>query len=241
MADPSSLRPDDRADFEAVLHHALSTADIRGAVGADPAGRVAAHLRAHALARADDMAAAAEGPYRSYLAVRRAARHERRGPLGTGSPLPVLSRVRKVPPSGRTTGLCGHDLAVLTPLVAGTSAAALLLTGGLLHLADTPGPLPGSLVAAGRALALVAAVTGLGTLAALLYTATRRRGVPPAADQVEHARLVWRQELPDRGMLPHLRRHLLPHSGTAITPCSPPDTLTSCPARAREDRTPCSD
>ncbi|MFF6879122.1 MULTISPECIES: hypothetical protein [unclassified Streptomyces] len=221
MADPSSLRPDDRADFEAVLHHALSTADIRGALGADPAGRAAAHLRAHALARADDIAAAAEGPYRSYLAVRRAARHERRGPLGTGSPLPAL--------------------AVLTPLVAGTSAAALLLTGGLLHLADALGPLPGSLVAAGRTLALVAAVTGLGTLAALLYTAPRRRGVPPAADQVEHARLVWRQELLDRGMLPHLRRHLLPHSGTAITPCSPPDTLTPCPARAREDRTPCSD
>jgi hypothetical protein len=221
VADPYRLRPDDRADFEAVLHHALGTADIRGALGTDPAGRVAAHLRAHALAHADEIAAAAEVPYRSYLAVRRAARHETRGPLDTGSLLPAL--------------------AVLTPLVAGTSAAALLLTGGLLHLADAPGPLPGSLVAAGWTLALVAAVTGLATLAALLHTALRRRGVPPAADQVEHARLVWRQELLDRGMLPHLRRHLLPHLDTAITPCSPPDTLSPCPARAREDRTPCSD
>ncbi|MFI8891843.1 hypothetical protein [Streptomyces paradoxus] len=221
MADPSRLRPEDRADFETVLHHALGTADIRGALGADPAGRAAAHLRAHALAHADDIAAAAEGPYRSYLAVRRAARQETRRLLGTGELLPAL--------------------AVLTPLVAGTSAAALLLTGGLLHLADALGPLPGSLVAAGWTLALVAAATGLVTLAALLHTALRRSGVPPAVDQVEHARLVWRQELLDRGMLPHLRRHLLPHSGTAITPCSPPDTLTPCPARAREDRTPCSD
>ncbi|MGW6548420.1 hypothetical protein ACWGBH_37080, partial [Streptomyces massasporeus] len=132
-------------------------------------------------------------------------------------------------------------LAVLTPLVAGTSAAALLLIGALLHAADALGPLPGSLVTAGWTLALVAAVTGLVTLAAVLRTALRRRGVPPAADQVEHARPVWRQELLDRGMLPHPRRVLGPHPGTAITPCSPPDTLTPCPARAREDRTPCSD
>ncbi|MFJ8595756.1 hypothetical protein [Streptomyces sp. NPDC093598] len=153
--------------------------------------------------------------------MRRAARHEARGLLGSGSLLPAL--------------------AVLTPLVAGTSAAALLLIGGLLHAADALGPLPGSLVAAGWTLALVAAVTGLVTLAAVLHTALRRRGALPAADQVEHARLVRRQELLDRGMLPHLRRHLVPHPGTAITPCSAPDTLTPCPARAREDRTPCSD
>ncbi|MFD9983580.1 hypothetical protein ACFWZJ_24725 [Streptomyces massasporeus] len=221
MADPSHLRPDDRADFEAVLHHALGTADIRDALGADPTGRAAAHLRTHALARADDIAAAAEGPYRSYLAVRRAARHEQRSLLGAGSLLPAL--------------------AVLTPLVAGTSATALLLVGGLLHIADPLGPLPASLVTAGWTLALVAAVTGLVTLAAVLHTALRRRGGPPAAEQVEHARLVWRQELLDRGMLPHLRGHLGPHPGTAITPCSPTDTLTPCPARAREDRTPCSD
>ncbi|MFF6914788.1 hypothetical protein [Streptomyces sp. NPDC012466] len=221
MAEPSRLRPEDRADFEAVLHHAMGTTDIRGALGADPAGRAAAHLRAHALAHADDIAATAGEPYRSYLAVRRAARHEARSLLGPGSLLPAL--------------------AVLTPLVSGTSAAALLLIGGLLHVAGAPGPSPGSLVAAGWTLALVAAVTGLVTLAAVLHTALRRRGAPPAADQVEHARLVWRQELLDRGMLPHLRRHLVPHPETAITPCSPPDTLTPCPARAREDRTPCSD
>ncbi|MCF1647065.1 hypothetical protein [Streptomyces indiaensis] len=160
-------------------------------------------------------------PYRSCLAVRGAARHEAWRLPGTGELLPVL--------------------AVLTPLVAGTSAAALLLIGGLLHVADALGPLPGSLVAAGWTLALVAAPTGLAGLAGLLYTGLHRRGAPPAADRVDHARLVRRQEPLDRGMLPHLRRHPGSHPGTAITPCSPPDTLTPCPARAREDRTPCSD
>lgn len=224
MPESSRLRPEDRADFEAVLHLALTTADIRGALGADPTGRTAARLRAHALAHADDIAAAAGEPYRAYLAVRRAARHgaslEGRGPLGTGSPLPAL--------------------AVLTPLVAATSAGALLLLGGLLQVAGAPGPLPGSLLAAGWTLALVAAVTGLLTLAALLRTALGRRGAPTAG-RVEHARLAWRQALLDLGVLPHLRGQLVPRPEAAMTPCSPPDTLAPCPARAGKDRTPCSD
>ncbi len=45
----------------------------------------------------------------------------------------------------------------------------------------------------------------------------------------------------DFGVLPHLRRHLAPHPEAAMTPCSPPDTLAPCPARAGKDRTPCSD
>jgi hypothetical protein len=213
VADPPRLHPEDRADFEAVLDLALSTADVHGAVRADPTGRTAAHLRAHALAHADDITAAAGEPYRAYLAARTAARR----PLATGSLLPAL--------------------AVLTPLVAATSAGALLLLGSLLQVGDAPGPLPGSLVAAGWTLALVAAVTGLLGLAALLRSALGAR-----ADRVEDARLAWRQALLDRGMLPHLRRHTaVAHSAAGITPCSPPGTLTPCPARAGKDRTPCSD
>ncbi|MEG8274893.1 hypothetical protein [Streptomyces sp. AHA2] len=220
MAAPHRLGPEDRADFEAVLTQALGSAGFREALGPDPDGRAEAHLRADALAHADAIAAAAREPYRDYLAVRRAARHRPRPSSGTGSLLPAL--------------------AVLTPLVSTVSALALLALGGTLHAVGVPGPLPGSLLTSGWTLALVAAVTGLVAAAALLRTALDRR-VPPAADQVEHARLIWRQALLDRGMLPHLRRHLLPHPEAAITPCSPPDTLAPCPARARKDRTPCSD
>ncbi|MFI7015314.1 hypothetical protein [Streptomyces sp. NPDC050164] len=216
MADPPRLQPEDRADFEAVLDLALSTADLHGAVRADPTGRTAAHLRAHALAHADAITAAAGEPYRAYLAVRTAVRQDARRPLDTGSLLPAL--------------------AVLTPLVAATSAGSLLLLGCLLQVAGAPGPLPGSLVSAGWTLALVAAVTGLLGLAALLRSALGGR-----ADRVEHARLAWRQALLDRGMLPHLLRHpAVAHCDAGITPGSPPDTLTPCPARARKD-TPCSD
>ncbi|MFI8171610.1 hypothetical protein ACIGAN_35470 [Streptomyces sp. NPDC085931] len=102
-------------------------------------------------------------------------------------------------------------LAVLTPLVAAGSAGALLLLGGVLRAAGARGPLPGSLGTAGWTLALVAAVTGLAAGAAPLRAALRRRAGPPT------------------------------RSEAAITPCSPPDTLAPCPARARKDRTPCSD
>ncbi len=220
MAEPSRLCPEDRADFTAVPHPALSTADFHGALGADPTDRAAVCLRAHALAHADDITTAAGEPCHACLAARRAARHEARRPLGTGSPLPAL--------------------AVLTPLVAATSAGALLLLGGMLHVADAPGSLPASLVTAGWTLALVAAVTGLLTLAGPLPTALRRRGAPTAG-RVEHARPARRQALLGLGMLPHLRRHLAPQSEAAMTPCSPPATLAPCPARAGKDRTPCSD
>ncbi|MGW3989443.1 hypothetical protein [Streptomyces sp. NPDC004830] len=220
MAAAPRLAPEDRADFEAVLDLALGSARIRDALGADPDGRAAAHLRAYALAHADAVVAAAGEPYRDLLAVRRAARRRPPPPFGTGSLLPAL--------------------AVLTPLVTAVAAVVLLALGGTLHAVGAPGPLPGSLLASGWTFATVAAGAGLVAAAALLRTALDRR-VPPAPDQVEHARLAWRQALLDRGMLPHLRRHLLPHPETGITPCSPPDTLAPCPARVRKDRTPCSD
>ncbi|GAB2972032.1 hypothetical protein GCM10023080_040040 [Streptomyces pseudoechinosporeus] len=50
MAHPSGLRPQDRADFEAVLHLALNTPDILSALRADPTGRAATRLRLRALA-----------------------------------------------------------------------------------------------------------------------------------------------------------------------------------------------
>ncbi|MET9760554.1 hypothetical protein ABZ016_16055 [Streptomyces sp. NPDC006372] len=220
MTDPSRLHPEDRADFEAVLHLALSSADIRGALRADPTGRASARLRAQALAHADEITAVAGEPYRTYLIVRAAARRDARRPADSGSLLPAL--------------------AVLTPLVAATSAGALLLLGFLLQVTGAPGPLPGSLVAAGWTLALVAAVSGLVALGALLCSALGRRGVPTPG-RVEQARLAWRQALLDHGMLPHLRRHLAPDSEAAGTPCGRPDTLTPCPARAGKDRTSCSD
>jgi hypothetical protein len=195
---------------------ALGTADVRDALAADPGGRTAAPLSADALARPGTLAAAAAEPYRVCPAPREAARGEN-PPGGGGGPLPAL--------------------AVLTPLVAGTSAAALLLAGGVLRAARAPG----SLAAAGWTPALVAALSGLAAPAAPLRTALRHDAVPPAPDRVERARRVRRRALLDHGVRPHPRHPFAPRPEAAITPRSPADTLTPCPARARKDRTPCSD
>ena len=97
----------------------------------------------------------------------------------------------------------------LTPPVAASSAAVLLVLGYLLQLTDTPGTLPASLVTAGWILALVAAVSTLIALAALLGTAIRGPAAPPPhTARLEQARLDWQQALLERGMLPHLRRYL---------------------------------
>lgn len=185
---PPRLHPEDRADFTAVLHLALSTPDIRGALSADPTNKAAARLQATALQAADEITAVVADDYQEYIAVRRSARRGARRPAADGTLLPALL--------------------VLTPPVSATSAAVLLVLGYLLQLADVQGTLPGSLVTAGWVLALVAAVGTLVALAALLDTAIRRRGGPPHPDRLEQARLNWQQALLDRGMLPYLRQSI---------------------------------
>ncbi|WP_063794232.1 hypothetical protein [Streptomyces graminilatus] len=197
MADPTRLQPEDRPDFEAILRLAMSGSDIGRALRGDPTGRTVVRVRQRALANADEIMAATEREYATHLALR-AARHGQTGPS-----------------TGRGTVLSA--LAVLTPVVSAVSATALLLLGCTLRLARTAGDLPASLVTAGWVLALVAALSTLVALVALLGTARRQRGGPPTAERVEQARLSWHQALLDRGMLPHLRRYVTedPPPGTA--------------------------
>lgn len=180
------LRPEDRADFEAVQQLALSTPDIRRALRTDPTGRAAARLRIRTLADADAIAAAARDEYRAYLTLHTSARDDTPRHLAGRSVLPAL--------------------AVLTPLVAGSSAAVLLLLGYLLQLVEGQGTLPGSLATAGWVLAFIAAMSALTALGALLVAATRRRGDPAHTARADQARQNWHKALMTHGILPHLRR-----------------------------------
>ncbi|GAB7103348.1 hypothetical protein JCM4814A_16620 [Streptomyces phaeofaciens JCM 4814] len=204
MTGPPRLCPEDRPDFDAVLRLAMGTAEIRTALSAGPGGRAGDRLRSRALDAADEIAAAAGPEYAAYLAVRAAGRR-------AAAPRPATGHHTLLP-----------ALAVLTPVVAATSATFLLLFGYTLRLADPTAALPGSLVTAGWVLAAVAAVS---TLAALLRTAVRERGGPPTPEQVEQARLDWQQALLARGMLPHLNgyvREELPHAPTHTPRTGPP-------------------
>ncbi|MDN3023965.1 hypothetical protein [Streptomyces sp. S.PB5] len=186
MADPPRLRPEDRADFEAMLRLAMSTPDIAEALLADTTGRMVVRMRIRALSAADSITAAAEREYTAYLALRT--------PASGGTLLPALT--------------------ALTPAVAAASAAVLLALGHTLRLAGTAGTLPASLVTAGWMLAAIAALSTSVALAALLRTALRGHGqghghgTPPTAQQVEQARQRWQQALLDRGLIPYLHRHI---------------------------------
>ncbi|MEU8990829.1 hypothetical protein AB0C98_31210 [Streptomyces sp. NPDC048558] len=204
MSDSSGLRPEDRADFEAVLHLALNSPDILSALRADPTARAAARLRIRALADADKITAAAHSEYRTYLTrlALNASAEE------TTARRPAATRLLAA-------------LAVLTPPVAASSAAVLLVLGHLLQLADVRGTLPGSLITAGWILALVAALSTLIALAALLSTAIRGRDPSAYPARLEQARMDWQQALLERGLLPHLRRYL---GEDPSLPCAPPTT-----------------
>ncbi|PAZ14367.1 hypothetical protein CLM62_19325 [Streptomyces sp. SA15] len=200
MAGPPRLRPEDHTDFEAVLDVALNTGDVCSVLRTDPTGRAGAQLRIQALGAADEITAAAADAYAVYLTTRDSARPpDLKRSTGEGTVLPALM--------------------VLTPLLAAASAAVLLLLGYVLQVADASGSFPASLVTAGWVLALIAVVSTLVALTALVRTALHQRGGRPSADRVEQARLAWQQALLDRGMLPYLRgcvrRDPLP--GSAIT------------------------
>jgi hypothetical protein len=192
VADPCGLRLEDRADFEAVLHLALNTPDILSALRADPTGRAAMRLRLRALAHTDEITAAAYGgEYRRYLTC-----------------LALNASAEEATPRRPAGADRVAALAVLTPPVAASSAAALLVLGHLLQLTGVRGALPGSVTAAGWILALVAAVSALIALVALFGTAIRGRGGSAHPARLERARLDWQQALLEHGMLPHLRRSI---------------------------------
>ncbi|MGA6225040.1 hypothetical protein ACPESV_32450 [Streptomyces umbrinus] len=214
MAGPTRLRPEDRADFEDVLRQALSTTDIRTALLADPTSAAATRLRAQALRAVDEITAAASDEYREYLAARTVVERGRRsrtaGEPGRQSGTTV-EHDRQSQPAG--PGALLPALAALTPPIAGTAAAVLLVLGYSLRLADAQGPMGGSLVAAGWVFALIAVASTLAGLTALLCTALRTRPghgdrTGASARNLHHARARWQRALLERGMLPYLRRQL---------------------------------
>ncbi|WP_216373003.1 hypothetical protein [Streptomyces tailanensis] len=212
MADPTGLRPEDRADFEAVLHLALNTADICNVLRTDPTGLAARRLRVRALADADRITAAAQNDYGTYLSCRA---------LNTSAEQPD----QRKPGRSAHAGLL-PTLAALTPPVAVSSAAILLVLGYVLQV-TVHGALLESLITAGWILASVAALSAYLAVAALLGAAIRKRGNSVHPARLEQTRLDWRQALLERGMLPHLRRCI--REDPTLQPAPPKTPLPNTP------------
>lgn len=202
MNSPPHLRPEDRADFEQVLHLALNVADIRAARTDGRAETDADHLRDQVLAAQGPIAAAASGEYRKLLKAR------------AGASRPSTLRLHR-PSTTRGVGVWLPAVAVLAPLISAVAALILLLLGYGMRLAEGDVELAGALVAAGWVGAVLAAGTASIALAALLGTAIRRRAADAPShrlrtrgSEVQRAREAWRQALLERGILPYLREHL---------------------------------
>ncbi|MEU9347700.1 hypothetical protein AB0D74_41550 [Streptomyces sp. NPDC048278] len=185
MSGAPGLRPEDRADFEAVLRLALDTADVRSVLRTDPSGRAAERLRDWSLAAAEEISAAAGDEYRDYLDARATAARAPGERTGGNTVWPLL--------------------AVLTPLVSAGAGAVLLLVGYGLRLARVATEFAASVAFAGWVLAGTGVVAGCAGLSALLRTALRG---PGRGGDVVRAREKWRQVLLERGLLPYVRRNL---------------------------------
>ncbi len=88
------------------------------------------------------------------------------------------------------------------------------------------GSLPGSLITAGWILTLVAALSTLIAVAALLGAAIRGRGTPAYPARLEQARLDWQQALLERSVPPHLGRRVGGDPALRPAPPTPPFPAT---------------
>ncbi|ASQ95560.1 hypothetical protein [Streptomyces sp. 11-1-2] len=231
MTAPPGLQAEDRPDFERALHQALRTAEIREALRRKGATGDAdiQRLCSQALVESEAIATAAAPEYAAYLRQRTAAAMS----PSTAPAAPALSASAAPSPAGAPSPAAGvrgllPALAVLAPALAGVSAAAFLLLGGLLKLLHSQRELADALLTAGLTSATIAAVTLAAGVACLLATAVRHRTSAP--DQhprsqrhpythpphvgrrddaaVATARDAWLRALLHRGILPFLHDRL---------------------------------
>ncbi|SEC17965.1 hypothetical protein [Streptomyces melanosporofaciens] len=228
MTAPPGLQAEDRPDFERALHQALRTAEIREALRRSGATGDAdvQRLRSRALVESEAIATAAAPEYAAYLRQRAAAAMSPSAAPVTPAPS-APSTVGVPSPTAGVRGLL-PVLAVLAPALAGASAAAFLLLGGLLKLFRSQREPAEALLTAGLTSATIAAVTLAAGVACLLATAVRHRtSAPdqhPRARRLPHtypphgrrrndaavatARDAWLRALLHRGILPFLRDRL---------------------------------
>jgi hypothetical protein len=227
---PQHLRNEDRPDFERALDEALRSTP-RNDAPAGPSGRLnTEQLRTLALEQADTILEAVATEYDHYLDLRDGLRQladmEQEPSAGTGEPAPLTGPDATGPGAGAVT-------VVLAPLLAGASAAVLLLIGYVLKMLTPEPAMAATLVTAGWTFGALAAAALLAAAAGLLVTAVRNGSrayhveprVRPDAD-LERARQEWLEALRERGLRPFLEE--------AVT--SPPPVSTATGGQMQELR-----
>lgn len=233
---PQHLLIEDRQDFERILGEALRSAPHRPELAAVGQRLNPEQLRTMALNATALITAAAATEYQHYVKVRQ----ELRRPPQTA------------PPSDRRTGSAESDtgtmglattmgevaetagagavavVAVLAPVLAGTSAAIFLLVGYILKMLNPEPAFAQTMLTTGWVFGAMAAAGILVAAAGLLLTALRNR---PSLDagpygemnaEVTLAREAWQEALLERGILPFLREALADPGAVAVRRTAPP-------------------
>ncbi|MFJ8541710.1 hypothetical protein ACIRFH_06730 [Streptomyces sp. NPDC093586] len=223
---PQYLSNEDRQEYERLLDEALRSAPHRPELAAVGQRLNAEQLRTMALNATALITAAATTEYQHYVKVR----EELRRPAPSSSPTTrdpgsdEQGAVGLAATLGEATGAgAGAVVAVLAPVLAGTSAAIFLLVGYVLRMIDPGQAFARTMLTTGWVFGGVTAVAILVAGAGLLLTALRNR---PSAEsgrygeldgEVARAREAWHDALLERGILPFLREALTdPNAAVAL-------------------------
>ncbi|WP_103508143.1 hypothetical protein [Streptomyces sp. SM13] len=202
MGRPSRLGDEDRSDYASALDEVIASPEVRRLL--ERSGLPGGRLRVLGLAAVARTTAAADSEYRRYAALRRQAGGRREAGVS-----PLSGPGDQERPGAGVLAVLG----VLTPVLAAVAAATFLLLGYGLRLAGSLPPLAGTLVGVGWSSLVIAAVTGLVSVAALYRTAAKQSadGAADAPDRsaaLQDAREAWLSALRDRGIRPFLLQRL---------------------------------
>lgn len=200
MTSSQDLLPEDRPEFERILHEALRRARERPESTVPGPRLTGEQLRTRVLDASNEIAACASEEYRLYVEVRRAADGD-----GTGS--------GRADPAddGEGAGMFAM-FSALAPVLAAVAAVLFLLTGYLLRAVGSDERAAASLIGVGWVFAALTGGAMVLAMTGLLVTAVRDgsasvRSAPGAREPeaVVRARDAWRQALLERGVNPFLR------------------------------------
>ncbi|MBT1094119.1 hypothetical protein KJZ88_21815 [Streptomyces sp. Tu102] len=218
---PQHLLSEDRPEYERLLDEALRSAPGRPDLAAVGWRLNAEQLRTMALNATPLITAAAATEYQHYVAVREEQRDPaapmRESQVGEAAgPTWTVPGVQEAAGAGTAA-----VVAVLTPVLAGTSAAILLGVGYLLELLGRSSSFSGDLITTGWVFGAVTVaailVAASGLLISALRNASTNESYGELSQEVLQARDAWRAALLERGILPFLR-DALDASGTASAP-----------------------
>ncbi|MFG2882910.1 hypothetical protein ACGFYV_11510 [Streptomyces sp. NPDC048297] len=239
---PQHLLSEDRQEFERVLDEALRSAPHRPELAAVGQRLNAEQLRTMALNATALITAAAAAEYQHYVKVREELRHPAPSTpsstdSGSAEPGPgALGLATTLGEAAESTGAGAIAvIAVLAPVLAGTSAAIFLLMGYILKMLAPGQAFARTMLTAGWVFGALTAAAVLVAAGGLLLTALRNNASAQASAhdeasrEVNRAREAWRDALLERGILPFFRDALAQPGTAALHRAAPPSPTGRMP------------